>query len=68
MILFNQKTKYIIMGFSVDFIRSEKVELKYIYIYIYIYIVSEANFFIRNKYNCSGPQAFKSGSCRLRFS
>ena len=56
------------MGFSLDFIRSEKVELKYIYIYIYIYIVSEANFFIRNKYNCSGPQAFKSGSCRLRFS
>ena len=54
------------MGFSLDFIRSEKVELKYIY--IYIYIVSQANFFIRNKYNCSGPQAFKSGSCRLRFS
>ena len=52
------------MGFSLDFIRSEKVELKY----IYICIVSEANFFIRNKYNCSGPQAFKSGSCRLRFS
>ena len=24
------------MGFSLDFIRSEKVELKYIYIYIYI--------------------------------